>query len=437
MGARPLEARLRTRLALLLGPICAGVGLASVLITARALDAVDSDAAKVRAEAALRMLHEELSEGDAPETALHEVLVAADSDGVLVRIRGPGFGAAQGRLPVPESFARMAPGTCGGEGEWRGCAVASGGLEAMVAVPVTAHREVLRTLALSMVGVVALFLACVAVAVRSAVKGPVAGLVRLLRWSEEVIERGEPQPAPAAGTVEVDRLTLAFDQVVRRLFDALGRERANSAHIAHELRNPLTALRADLERMQAEGDARAPKLLADVERLSRVIDAILVLSAPRGPRADAPAVVNVADLARSLAPAGTEVLAPDEALVEADEKLVELALTNLLDNAKKYSGRPARRIAVTRDGEGVRIAIQDDGPGLDEASRAHMFDRYWRGDTDGEGSGLGLALVRAVAERHGGEASARPNEGGPGLEVSLTLAPVVAWQDAHEERAPR
>src|SRR5260221_191653 len=168
------------------------------------------------------------------------------------------------------------------------------------------------------------------------------------------------------------------------------------------------------------------RLRDDVDRLARVIDAILLLSAP--PRAHAgDSVVNLADLVRELAPRETTVDAPDEALVEADARLCSLAITNLLENAEKYSGHPARAVRVTREGDGVRVAVRDDGPGLAIAAREKMFDRYWRGAGDGEGSGLGLALVRGVAERHGGLAEARENPEGSGLEVSMTFARLVEW----------
>jgi signal transduction histidine kinase len=173
-------------------------------------------------------------------------------------------------------------------------------------------------------------------------------------------------------------------------------------------------------------------MLADVDRLARVVEAILVLSRPNS-RSVPEGVVNVADLARELAGPDTEVDAPDEALVDADARLVELALINLLENAAKFSGHAARRVRISRDAGAVRIAVVDDGPGVPEALLARMFDRYWRGAADGSGSGLGLALVRAVAERSGGCAEAKPNPDGVGLEVSITFGRVLGWHEARHD----
>jgi two-component system sensor histidine kinase TctE len=87
-------------------------------------------------------------------------------------------------------------------------------------------------------------------------------------------------------------------------------------------------------------------------------------------------------------------------------------------------------VRVSRAGEAIQLAVVDHGPGLDDEARARMFERYWRGTADGEGRGLGLALVRAVAERHGGGVHASPGPDGKGLNVAMTLGRVVGW---HEE----
>jgi signal transduction histidine kinase len=188
---------------------------------------------------------------------------------------------------------------------------------------------------------------------------------------------------------------------------------------------------AELERLAANAhDPAIDRVHSDGVRLARVIESILVLSAPPGIRTGS-SIVNVADLSREVAGSEVEVDAPDEALVEGDERLIALALQNLLDNARKYSGHNARVVRVTRRAELLRIAVVDDGPGLDAAERGKMFERYWRAGSEPGGTGLGLALVRAVAERHGGAAEAIANPEGRGLEVAFTIGPVVGW---HEQR---
>jgi signal transduction histidine kinase len=221
---------------------------------------------------------------------------------------------------------------------------------------------------------------------------------------------------------------------VGALVEALARARASSVHIAHELRTPLTAMIAELDGMPAS--EQAARLRGDAEHLARVIEAILVLSAPRpasraGMFAPPPrrgsVIVNVADVARKLAPTGVEVEAPDEALVEAEPELVELAVHNLIENASKYAPGGARVVRVAREADRVRVGVVDQGPGVRDRDR--MFDRYWREAEGGEGRGLGLALVRAVAERSGGHADARAGAGGAGLDVGFSLGPLLGWSE--------
>jgi signal transduction histidine kinase len=150
--------------------------------------------------------------------------------------------------------------------------------------------------------------------------------------------------------------------------------------------------------------------------------------AGRGHHSRDESLVNVADLAREMAPEGAQVHAPDEALIGADERLVALALRNLLENAEKYA-QGAREVLVSREGARVRLAVRDNGPGLDAVARARMFDPHWRGSAQGPGRGLGLALVLAVAERYGGGAEAATGPTGRGLEVSMTFDGLVRWNE--------
>ena len=106
--------------------------------------------------------------------------------------------------------------------------------------------------------------------------------------------------------------------------------------------------------------------------------------------------------------------------MRADRARLERAVTNLLDNARKWSP-PGGTVHVTvADGE---LVVRDEGPGIDDADRPYVFDRFYRSAESRRlpGSGLGLAIVRQVAEMHGGAAWATPPRNGSGAELHLRL----------------
>jgi signal transduction histidine kinase len=431
MGARTLEARLNARLLALAGIVLAAVGITTALVTDHALAVADDQRARDEAVGAQDSLAVELSEGDSHEEAAREVIAAADGEGVRLAIRfaeGTRYGVGAGDLPA------LAPGQCAsmdddGGHPWRACAATSPDATLVAAIPVVVHRQVVAAVWRAMAVLVVVATLLLWWAIRRAVRAPLAELTSLVEWTARVGHRSRTHddPAPAAETVEIAHLAKTFDALVRDLLETVARERANSAHIAHELRTPLTAIAAELDALASREPGMldvVTRLRSDVTRLADAIDAILVLSDRS--RAGRNEVVNVADLARELATDRITVEAPDEALVEGDERLVRLAMRNLLDNAKKHGGG-GRLLRVSREEDRARIAVVDGGAGLDPAARKRMFDRYWRGSADGEGRGLGLALVRAVAERHGGDVRAAAGLEGRGLEVSLTLGHVVGW----------
>jgi signal transduction histidine kinase len=433
MGARTLEARLTARLLALGGAVLVAVGIAALIATDRALDASDTAAARGQAAAARDAVDREIGEGDALDQALEEVIAGARAQGVRLAIRCAGRESKAAEL----ALTGLASGACATLPDehgrpWRACAVGDPQRMVAAAVPIATHRAAIRALARAMAAVVAVALIALWAAVRSALHAPVAELTSLVGWTERIVKTEKATDPPVAHTVEIARLEASFDALVRRLLEALVRERANSAHIAHELRTPLTAVMTELEGVRAADDASREAIVrvrGDVARLADVIESILVLSdgAPIA-AARGEGVVNVADIARALTPLGARVEAPDEALVEGDERLMSLATRNLVENARKY-GDGVRIVRVSREGPGVRLAVIDAGPGLDAEARERMFDRYWRGAADGDGRGLGLALVRAVAERHGGSAAARPGPDGRGLEVGMTLGRAVGWNE--------
>jgi signal transduction histidine kinase len=430
MGHRTLEARLRRRLLALVCAVLVAVGAAAVIVTDRALEVNEETAARVYATGARDALARELSEGDTAEEAVDEVTGSVDAKAIRLTVQRTAAKARSAGLPLPA----LAAGVCAVVDEqgvpWRACAVEGSGATIVAAVPMAADRAAVAALARRMLAVVLVALIAFWWGARRALRTPIAELTSLVQWTARIVDDTQPAPPPASSTREIFELVAAFDTLVRRLLEALGRERANSAHIAHELRTPLTAAVAELESLRIKDDTSreaVARVRSDMARLASVIDAVLVLSEARH-EARSATIVNVADLARELAPPGASVDAPDEALVEGDSHLVELALRNMVDNARKH-GSGVRSVHVSRDGDGVRVAVVDGGRGLDGAARERMFDRYWRAAADGSGSGLGLALVRAVAERHGGRAEARPGPEGRGLDVSITLARLVGWHD--------
>jgi signal transduction histidine kinase len=188
------------------------------------------------------------------------------------------------------------------------------------------------------------------------------------------------------------------------------RERRFVADASHELRTPLTALRGNAAYVARHGVDR--EALADLEtdaaRLARLLDDLLALA-----REDAGAppagVVDLAEVVRTAAAGhdGVVVDVDGPAAVRGDADALRRAVANLVANARRYGPAGGRVAIEVRAADGrVRLWVTDEGPGLDAEEASRAFERFWRGreSPEVEGAGLGLAIVRATAERHGGTA---------------------------------
>ncbi len=226
---------------------------------------------------------------------------------------------------------------------------------------------------------------------------------------ERTADVGRRLPEPATGD-EVGRLALTLNRMLAALERAREGERRFLADASHELRSPVTALRGNVEYLRRHGhdETVVGDLAADAERLSALIDDLLVLSREDGGiapdeevRLDGLAVALVGGDPR------VSVDAPSPVLVRGDRAALERAFTNLIENARLH-GPPDGRITVRAEADnGVgRLVVRDEGEGLTAEQAAHAFERFWRARRDTPGSGLGLAIVRATAERHGGRATA-------------------------------
>jgi two-component system OmpR family sensor kinase len=266
-----------------------------------------------------------------------------------------------------------------------------------------------RTLIIASALVAALLVAPIAYVLTGRALRPLAALAA----GAEVIERsGDPSlRLPASGEGgrtpdEVARLADTLNRMLAALEHAREGERRFIADASHELRNPLAALRGNAEYLARHGTDREAlaDLQADAERLSRLVDELLRLA--REDAADVPAEpVRLDELARAVAGARVTVTTADPGLVRGDGPALERALSNLVQNALNHG--PADGpvdVAVTRCGEEVRLTVTDTGAGIPPELAEAATTRFWRGEDARAtpGSGLGLALVRATAERHGG-----------------------------------
>jgi signal transduction histidine kinase len=228
-------------------------------------------------------------------------------------------------------------------------------------------------------------------------------------------------PVPRSGD-EVARLADTMNAMLDRLEDASTRQQRFVADASHELRSPVAAIRTELEVAQRtagpeEWPQVAERLLAEEARLEAVIADLLLLASLDEGAASEHVVIDVSELAAEEArrrvpdreAVSVEVDAPNPALVHASRTQLRRAIANLLDNAGRHASTTVRVGVHQRDGH-VRVLVDDDGPGIAEDDRERAFERFTRLDdhrarsTAHGGAGLGLSLVRRIAQRHGGTA---------------------------------
>jgi signal transduction histidine kinase len=200
-------------------------------------------------------------------------------------------------------------------------------------------------------------------------------------------------------------------RTLNRMLDSLERARATErrflADASHELRTPLTSLRGNAAYVARHGaDAEALRDIEDdVVRLARLLDDLLALEREDG--ATRPIeLVRLSEVVDAVCDglALVEVTIDDDVTVRGEPGALERALRNLVDNARLH-GPPGQPISVslTRVGDNARLTVSDRGRGLHPTQVELAFRRFWRGpETGGPGSGLGLSIVGATAQRHGG-----------------------------------
>jgi two-component system phosphate regulon sensor histidine kinase PhoR len=226
---------------------------------------------------------------------------------------------------------------------------------------------------------------------------------------------------------ETDWALLVIDDLTEQEQRELA-EREFVSNAAHELRTPLTTIIGAVEVLQAgakEDPAERDRFLAHIEReaerLARLARAMLTLarahSGQEQPRAEpvelAPLLREVAAGLRPRPDVTVEVEAPEGLSVEVNRDLLEQALRNLGENAAKHTARGSVVLRAHGKRNAVAIEVEDSGPGISSEVQRHVFERFYRGERDAEGFGLGLAIVRESVRTLGGriELDSSPGEG--------------------------
>lgn len=272
-------------------------------------------------------------------------------------------------------------------------------------------------------------------------RGIVAPVRRLTEAAERIAQGDLAVRATVSTHDEIGQLGRTFNMMAESLARSQAARRAQTADIAHELRNPLAVLRGTLEAIADGVYAPTPEnlepALAQVQTLTRLVEDLRVLALAdagelhvmRQPLALVPLLTRVAEAHRvALEAQGLRFICALPASlpeVRGDSDRLAQVVGNLLVNAAHHvpAGGEVRLSARLEQG-GVLVQVADNGPGVPEADLPRLFERFWRGDParsrDTGGFGLGLAIARRIIEAHGGRIWAAPTPGG-GLTIAFWL----------------
>jgi two-component system sensor histidine kinase MprB len=272
---------------------------------------------------------------------------------------------------------------------------------------------------------------------------------RLTTAVEDIARTQRLDPIPIEGSDEVARLAQSFNEMLHALSASQHRQRQLVADAGHELRTPLTSLRTNLDLLvQADAStglspASRAELLDDVRaqigEMTTLVGDLVELARDEPVTRGVEPVELTAVLGQAVARvrrrADVEfVVRTSPWWVTGDADALERAITNLLDNAAKWSPEGGV-VTVTLD-KGT-LAVADQGPGISAEDLPHVFERFYRSaESRGmPGSGLGLSIVSSVAQRHGGTAEAGSAPGG-GAQIRLTIPGQPAPPESGPELKP-
>ena len=257
-------------------------------------------------------------------------------------------------------------------------------------------------------------------------------VVRRLTRRLEALKRGVEQfgsgelshRVVVAGSDEVAAVGASFNVAAARIEALVQSHRSLLANASHELRSPLARMKMAVSMLEDAGAPQRERLKREIDKNVAELDALVeeVLLASRLGASQEPLHRERVDLlglaAEEAARVDALVEAPPQVVIGGDERLLRRAVRNLLENARRYGGGEIELRLTDRDSgarHAVSLSVCDRGPGVPAAMRDRIFEPFFRMPGHAEqagGVGLGLALVKQIAERHGGSARCEAREGG-------------------------
>ena len=250
---------------------------------------------------------------------------------------------------------------------------------------------------------------------------------QLTEAAESISETDLERRIPVEGNDEIARLARQFNDMLDRLAGSFAAQRAFVDDAGHELRTPITIVRGHLELMGDEPAERRETVALvtdELDRMSRIVEDLLVLAKAEQPDFLQVAPMEIAEFTTDVAVKSRAFGDRDWSLdacatgeIEADRQRLAQAMLNLARNALEHTPPDAAvAIGSAWADDGLRLWVRDTGPGIEPADRDRIFERFARGGNGrrrSEGAGLGLAIVRSVADAHGGrvELDSRPGFG--------------------------
>jgi signal transduction histidine kinase len=254
-------------------------------------------------------------------------------------------------------------------------------------------------------------------------------LSELTRAASVVAHGGNAPPVEEKGPDDVRNAAIAFNRMTEKVTKTLDSQRHLLSAVGHDLRTPITAMRINLEFVE-EAELR-DRLQANLDELQALTEQ--VLSAARGAGGESKRSVDLSALVESLVADLDDMGEPvtwrnhNPAPVSCRPNEIRRAVRNLVENAVAYGSRAD--VQINDSASGYEIVVEDEGPGIPEDDRQRVFEPFVRLESSRNaatgGTGLGLTLVKAIAEGHGGTIALENREHG-GLRVRMTLPRIAA-----------